>query len=253
MGDLFGIKSGILCQQVNCCGAYGAGLSGAISDKYPEVLSDFQAAYKKGPARELESKAHPSQFGKCRLIQCEDDLYVANIYSQFYYGNPKYTGKRYTDVEKLVNCVKWLSEFFPDEKIYLPHGYQNGTHNGIGAGLGGASFEEIFDAVKSLQLKNVYLYNTLEQKEEGRVMDITLDDTTQKDYDPNFFKPINRYKAAHMNGVAVHMAENAKRYGVSQKEAYVVGLLHDVGYISGRAGHSTVLTSSFPWDCLRSL
>jgi putative nucleotidyltransferase with HDIG domain len=237
MSDLFGITDGILCQQVNCCGAYGAGLSGAISNKYREVFSDFQETYLTSPVENEHDRAHRSQFGKSRLIQCEDNLFVANIYSQIYYGNPKITGKTYTDVDALVTCVKRLSEGFPDEKIYLPHGFKDGVHNGIGAGLGGADFSEIFDKLKALHLKNVYLYNTLEGKEEGRVMDILLSDTELKDYDPNFFKPINRYKLSHLNGVAVHMAENASRYGVSQKKAYVVGLLHDVGYISGRAGH----------------
>lgn len=48
---------------------------------------------------------------------------------------------------------------------------------------------------------------------------------------------INKYKMAHMVGVAEYMRERASDYGLNPDEMYVVGLLHDIGYLKGRAGH----------------
>ena len=42
-------------------------------------------------------------------------------------------------------------------------------------------------------------------------------------------------KMNHMRGVAEYMYQNAGKYGVDNEEAYVVGLLHDIGYINDDA------------------
>ncbi len=48
---------------------------------------------------------------------------------------------------------------------------------------------------------------------------------------------INAYKMAHMVGVAEYMRERADAYGLDGNVAYMTGLLHDIGYLEGRAGH----------------
>ena len=48
---------------------------------------------------------------------------------------------------------------------------------------------------------------------------------------------INKYKMAHMVGVAEYMRERAKDYGIDPDAAYAVGLLHDIGYLEGRHDH----------------
>lgn len=48
---------------------------------------------------------------------------------------------------------------------------------------------------------------------------------------------INKYKMAHCIGVAECMRENANKYGLDPDVMYVVGLLHDVGYLEGRKDH----------------
>lgn len=50
-------------------------------------------------------------------------------------------------------------------------------------------------------------------------------------------KHINRFKMAHMIGVAEYMRERADDYGLSPDVMYTVGLLHDIGYLGGRLGH----------------
>lgn len=48
---------------------------------------------------------------------------------------------------------------------------------------------------------------------------------------------INRFKMAHSIGVAEYMRERAGEYGLNPNTMYVVGLLHDIGYLGGREGH----------------
>ncbi len=45
-------------------------------------------------------------------------------------------------------------------------------------------------------------------------------------------------RIAHMHGVAEWMYEHAEEYGLQNKdEMYILGLLHDIGYIYGKADH----------------
>lgn len=48
---------------------------------------------------------------------------------------------------------------------------------------------------------------------------------------------INRYKMAHCVGVAEYMRDNADTYNLNKDEMYVLGLLHDIGYLNGRKNH----------------
>ncbi len=49
--------------------------------------------------------------------------------------------------------------------------------------------------------------------------------------------PIDMNRLLHMTGVAKYMMEHADAYGVEPDLAYLVGLLHDIGYIYGRDDH----------------
>lgn len=170
--ELFGIKRGIICQQVNCIDKYGAGLSGVIAAKYPVVEYMYHAAC---------STFGKKSFGYLDLIPlrnsplgenprsprtCLDTLFVANIFSQVEYGNSNKTGKVYTDIIELVSNIIWLlnncDELLP---VYLPHHVDiNGNHNGIGCGLAGARWADICRKLNEYvtvdKLKNLYLIDT---------------------------------------------------------------------------------------------
>lgn len=51
------------------------------------------------------------------------------------------------------------------------------------------------------------------------------------------YRPLSDDKVSHSKTVAEFMLKNAERYGVDPAKAYIVGLLHDIGYIAGRRGH----------------
>lgn len=155
--DLFGITDGIFCQQCNCKGAYGAGLSGAISKCFPEVELAFRRNYQDNRGK---------QFGTYEVIQCTTTLFVANIYSQDTYGR----SGTHTDISALASAVIAIAENNPDMTVYLPHHYdvKKGVHGGIGAGLGGGNWQAIENAVqRSVNengLKNIALWDSIERR-----------------------------------------------------------------------------------------
>ncbi len=74
--SIFGIKNGILCQQVNCQNAIGAGLSGEIIRHFPIVKENYHKSF--------EDKQRGDLYGKYNIIKVDDDLYIANLYTQFF-------------------------------------------------------------------------------------------------------------------------------------------------------------------------
>lgn len=154
--ELFRQTKGIICQQVNCQGAYGAGLSGVISEQFPEVLKAFQANYAQNRGK---------QFGTYEIVALNHDeelLAVANIYSQEYYGNPQRTGIKYTDCHALAESVRDIASKYPTIPIFLPHtaGKNGQPDNGIGCGYGGENWEHLYEIFQSLHLPNLYTIDT---------------------------------------------------------------------------------------------
>ena len=50
-------------------------------------------------------------------------------------------------------------------------------------------------------------------------------------------KRIDDNRIKHMHGVAEYMYNNAEKYGLNKEQMYVLGLLHDIGYVKEKAGH----------------
>ena len=48
---------------------------------------------------------------------------------------------------------------------------------------------------------------------------------------------ISKDRILHMWGVAEYMYQNASKYGLKPDKMYVLGLLHDIGYIKGKQDH----------------
>ena len=145
--DLFGIEEGILVQQVNCQGVMNAGLAKAIADKFPIVKEKYLESFK--------GREKSALFGKISVIPLDNEgkLSVANVYSQEYYGNPKFTGKVYTCEDILVNSIKRLSEKYPDKMVYIPEK--------IGCGFGGGNWESIKGKIDLLGKNNIRIVDTI--------------------------------------------------------------------------------------------
>jgi len=133
-GDIREVSVGIIAHQVNCQGAIGAGVSGVICEQYPMVKDDYIDICSVSDKEDL--------FGGMQIVPVTGTLKVANIFSQFNYGNSAKTGVVYTDMDKLIHSLKNLRESYPDEIIYVPYK--------IGCGLAGGNWDEFIEKAKDI-------------------------------------------------------------------------------------------------------
>jgi O-acetyl-ADP-ribose deacetylase (regulator of RNase III) len=118
--DITKVEHGILCQGVNCQLAMGSGVALAYKIKWPAIYSRY-----------MDGPCGKDALGEAMFIEVEDNVVVANLYTQEYYGRD---GKRYASPEAIEESFrKTVAEAIKlDLPIYLPK---------IGAGLGGLDWE----------------------------------------------------------------------------------------------------------------
>jgi hypothetical protein len=122
--NVFNIKSGIVCQQVNCMGVMGAGLALQMRNVYPEVYTSYIKF----------CRINNPLLGKVLFVPINNQLIIANIFAQ-----NSYKGKYicHTDYEAMIKCLRLVEEKGKDEnlQIYFPHR--------IGCGLAGGSWRKV--------------------------------------------------------------------------------------------------------------
>lgn len=99
----------------------GSGVALAIRNKWPQVYERYKI------------HCHPKHHGTADIIQINDELYVANCYTQHSYGRD---GQRYADPEAIrssLGQVFVFADMFNFLNVYGPR---------IGCGLGGLTFEK---------------------------------------------------------------------------------------------------------------
>lgn len=143
-GDILRIESGIICQQVNCANGYGAGLSGKIAKKYPQVEQAYRDIFKKLPRKEI--------FGLCQPVRVSEELIVVNIFAEWNYANAYETGIVSTDMDKLVDGLHRICAQYVDHDIYVPYK--------IGCGLAGGDWNELCERCAGLPIVAVRLPRT---------------------------------------------------------------------------------------------
>jgi len=136
-GNILSIKKGIICHQVNCQGRMGSGIALQFRETYPKVYKTYQTLCSSIPSAQL--------LGRCQLVKIDDNLLVANIFGQEYYG----TDKRYTDYEAVAKSFKSLENWrdlklrtIPQDKIYIPYK--------MGCNLGGGLWHTYLEVVTSI-------------------------------------------------------------------------------------------------------
>ena len=134
--DIMNITKGIIIHQVNCQNAIGAGISGVICKRYPSVKKNYHWLFKQKTKEEI--------FGCYQPCKITDDLIIVNSFTQFSYGNPKRTGKVYTDIDKLVNVIATVCDTYPDKEVYVSEF--------IGCGFGGANWDELLSRLQPLRV-----------------------------------------------------------------------------------------------------
>ena len=101
VGDICKLQNGIICHQVNCQRKMGKGLA-------LQIRKNFIQHY-------LEYINTEPELGKILTTEISSELYVAALYSQYYFGS---TGKVFTDYKAFKECLKLLKDFAHTKKTY---------------------------------------------------------------------------------------------------------------------------------------
>jgi len=130
-GDIFDVKTGIICQQVNCMGKMGSGLALAIRNKWPVVYQDYMKAYKNG-------QLVPG-FVILSAVDHRNELYVANLCGQLHYGRKG----RYTIYMAVEECLSKIAAFNKENlSVYIPYG--------MSCGLAGGDWSTVSDMISRI-------------------------------------------------------------------------------------------------------
>lgn len=141
-GNILDAKHGIVCQQVNCMLAMGAGLAKQIRSKWPHVYTEYRSLVAMKPTYRL---------GKCQIVCIvKKELYVANLFGQYNYA-PR--GTQHTNYDALTQAIRelnsWHKEFcHPEFPIWIPYK--------MGCGLAGGDWE-IVKSILNQNLPNCFI------------------------------------------------------------------------------------------------
>lgn len=125
--DITLVKSGVIAHGVNCQGAMGSGVAKAIKEKWPVIFDEFK---KQSTGKQMLGKAH--------VIPVDKGLWVANCYTQLYYGRD---GKRYASLEAIQESLGKVFAFANQNSIVV-------SMPKIGCGLGGLHWDkEVFPVI----------------------------------------------------------------------------------------------------------
>lgn len=118
-GNIFNENHGIICNGVNCKGAYGSGLAGQITKLYPKAREDYLKFNNKTLGQVCYSN-----------VDYNDTLWIAHCFTQENYGAD---GKRYADTTAIaVSLSSVLNRNYNKYLVFLPL---------IGCGLGGLDWK----------------------------------------------------------------------------------------------------------------
>lgn len=121
--NLLEVENGIIVHQVNCQGKIGKGLAKDIANKYPKVKEEY--------LKKFQNEGW--QLGEVQFVQVKDNLWVANVAGQQYWGE----NRRQTNTEALGTALKQVRTFAEDNHLAIHVPYR------LGSGLaGGATTEE---------------------------------------------------------------------------------------------------------------
>lgn len=134
-GDILNVKEGIIVQQVNCMGVMGAGLAKQIKDKWPDIYDSYKT-------RIHNTRNTKELLGKTLFNNVENNLFVASIFGQYYYGHQA----KFTNYPALFKGLNFVAEISTADQIavYIP--------KGLGCGLAGGNWDFVEAYIQDLDL-----------------------------------------------------------------------------------------------------
>ena len=126
VGNILDVVDGVIVHQTNCQDKIGAGVAQALIDRYPVVKQKYHEFCASTPDPWL-------RLGTIQPVPVTPTLTVVNSFSQFYYGNGKKHGEKYTFEPLLIRNVQKVLDYYPDRFVCVP-GY-------IGCGLANGDWD----------------------------------------------------------------------------------------------------------------
>lgn len=114
----------IICHQVNCRAAMGAGLARQIRDKWPVVFDEYVKV------------CSPKKLGDFQVVQVAPQLYVANLFGQLSFGRDK----RQTNYAALGTALFRAMKEHPNATFRVPYG--------LGCGLAGGNWVTVLNLIE---------------------------------------------------------------------------------------------------------
>lgn len=103
-GDLMNTPIQFVAHQVNCLGAFGAGVAKCIREKHPDVYTQYKELCKESSPEEL--------LGTSYVCKCNNyNRAIINLFGQYQYG----VSKRQTDYTALKNAIIDSIEYIHNE------------------------------------------------------------------------------------------------------------------------------------------
>lgn len=131
-GDLFDVKEGIICHQVNCQGAMGRGVAAQFKKRFPHHFLLY---------KQMCATTKPiGLLGRLLINEEEPNLYSCSMFAQL---NWRGDGCK-TDYAAFRSCCYDLKEYMKNKNInlsiYMP------LH--IGCGLAGGDWDTVYNILK---------------------------------------------------------------------------------------------------------
>lgn len=129
-GNIFLVKEGIICHQVNCMGVMGSGLALAIRKEWPVVYESYVNAHRNGDL--IPGHVHFVQVGP-EQRPGQWPLVIANLCGQQYYGG----NGNYTIYSALEQCLMTVRAFSAQQElpVWIPYKMSCGLAGGDWEGV----------------------------------------------------------------------------------------------------------------------
>jgi hypothetical protein len=145
--DILANKTGIICHQVNCQGAFGAGLAKQIGKKWPKVQEAYQTKF----------STEGWKLGDVQFVEITPNLFVANIAGQNKYGRDPET--IYTNYDAVKTGLRTVADFSKKKNLEVHIPFR------MGAGLANGNWETLISIIRvTVPMANIC---RIEQKPES--------------------------------------------------------------------------------------
>lgn len=99
-GDVTAPIRGIIGHGVNCQGVMGSGVAWTIRNKFPKAYEEYKALCDRTVDKQ-------QLLGSVQIVQIDEDLFIANMFTQFNYGGD---GKAYASIQAVRDACFFLEQ-----------------------------------------------------------------------------------------------------------------------------------------------